>query len=129
MPRYARCQLFACSVAMAAMSSLVAVRSSIAACVPRPARPLQAISAFDAAEQFVADECAHLLLVVEIPATRRTDQGEDAAREVVGGPFDVDAVAKAAGAFFPFEVRHEEARDERQRLRRLGREQRQQTLR
>ena len=75
------------------------------------------LSPLDAAEELVADEVAHLVVVVEVPAAGRSDEREDARGEVVGGPFDVDAVAQPAGSLPP--ARGTACRklgDERQRL-------------
>ena len=51
----------------------------------------------DAAEQLVAHQRAHLRGILEVPATRRVDQAQDGAGEVLGRAVEVDAGPQAAG--------------------------------
>ncbi|GIU90814.1 MAG: hypothetical protein KatS3mg010_1913 [Acidimicrobiia bacterium] len=82
----------------------------------------------DAAEELVAYEGRQLLGVLEVPAAGRADEREHGPGQVVGGPLDVDPGPQPARRRLALQVGRQEARDERERPRRLGAEQREQPV-
>src|SRR5438105_12410473 len=88
--------------------------------------PLWAVSWHtDGAEKLGGHEVADLLRVLEIPTAGGTDQRQDRAGEVVGGPVQVDPRSEPSRIDLPPEVGQEEVGDERERLGRLRSEERQ----